>query len=508
MKERRQAIRTFIENGKTVVKEVTVIVDAEEEKVKKAVVEEATSDIKIVDLTEPEPKPVVQVGTNANTQATIWLPVIKRIKLEGTKTIDLTDYAFKKREVKETMMEKLLTKMKALEETGVIYETIEIYVKDGVSYYYLPKEVTNQLGFFYGCGTTIIIDGEKFKATKTTPVYRYQWTKCQGLTSHAKKWLLPKTTFTFDEIQEYGAYVQEQVKSSRNKAWSHAEHLFRMVQSREFDKATVFQPNTKVYKEGTANRYLKKQLIALIPASKIVDKHANVTKLFDDKGKTVIKVDYDVEDMFQQLVLTETERAELDIKRTAYGIDDDNIHYMEVNVETEHGYAQSIPQVYLGKSTHSIKSSYAGGDASVQAESNKTKNVSIYSQPEHFEAKAYINYNVLKQYEKYGLLDPDYELCSVCGLPTRKDKAICNNCNTDRGDMDIRIRVLELYAEASHLSRKKGFKLPEDIFETLERLAIEDSEYKDVELVYYAYTDDVPRIANTGNRRIPKVEVK
>ena len=482
--------------------------DAEEEKVKKAVVEEATSDIKIVDLTEPEPKPVVQVGTNANTQATIWLPVIKRIKLEGTKTIDLTDYAFKKREVKETMMEKLLTKMKALEETGVIYETIEIYVKDGVSYYYLPKEVTNQLGFFYGCGTTIIIDGEKFKATKTTPVYRYQWTKCQGLTSHAKKWLLPKTTFTFDEIQEYGAYVQEQVKSSRNKAWSHAEHLFRMVQSREFDKATVFQPNTKVYKEGTANRYLKKQLIALIPASKIVDKHANVTKLFDDKGKTVIKVDYDVEDMFQQLVLTETERAELDIKRTAYGIDDDNIHYMEVNVETEHGYAQSIPQVYLGKSTHSIKSSYAGGDASVQAESNKTKNVSIYSQPEHFEAKAYINYNVLKQYEKYGLLDPDYELCSVCGLPTRKDKAICNNCNTDRGDMDIRIRVLELYAEASHLSRKKGFKLPEDIFETLERLAIEDSEYKDVELVYYAYTDDVPRIANTGNRRIPKVEVK
>lgn len=488
---------------------------------------------KIKTIIPDEPvKPEVKVETpnkkqadiDINTTSPVWIPLISVIKLEGTKPIDLTKYAFKKKAEKEVMLEHLLDKMRAKEQSGTIYERIEITTEDSVKFLNIPKTLTNQLGFFYGCGTTIVIDGNEFKAIKTKPVYRYLWVKCEGLSDHAKKYL-NKPTFTYDEIQKYGKFVTDKVEQSRKRAWSHAEAFFRQVSVIQSEVVTVFQPNNKVYKEVSAHNYLRKQLAELLPETKVVrGVLKDYVKKYEDKGKLKIKIDYknSTEELFQQLVLTKEQHAELDIKRQGYGLDDDNIDYMEINVQTENGYAQGIPQVYLGKSTHSIKSSYAGGDASTVAESNKTKSVSIWSKPEHFEAKAYINYNVLKAYESYStiddngvmreydrykMLDVDYELCSECGLPTRKDRAVCDNCNVDRAEIDIRLKVLELYAEATRLSKKLGIELPENIFEILERLAIEESDYRNIDLAYYAYADTMPTMINTGNRRLPRFEV-
>lgn len=474
MKKKRKALRTFIENGKTVTKEVTVVMDNIEEK--PAPIKEAKSPVKVIDLTDSKPE---KTGISINTQATAWFATIIKTKIEGTKEIDLTNYVFKKKEQKEVMMANLLNKMKAVE---TIPERVEISVDPEINYYFIPETLTNQLGWYFACGSTIVIDGEEFKPLKVTPVLSYKF-KSRAIPLHFKNWL-GKDTFTPDDIKDYNNYVVEEITKTRKELWSHAEYFYRMVQSTQFEKAIVYQPNKKVYKELTTHQWLDKQLLQLLPASKIIRDNVKLKKGYKD-NKPTFEIDYkntDTEELFQQLTLSEVEAAELSLKRNAYGLGDDNIHYIETNEATEHGYAQSIPQVYLNKTTRNISSGYAGGDFNTQASSNKTKNVSIYSVEEHFEAKAYLNYNILKQYEKYEMLDMDYELCPICNQPTVKRRPICDSCGAELGEMDVRIRTLELYAQASRLSVKRGIELPENILETLEGLAIQDSEYDILEL--------------------------
>lgn len=445
-------------------------------KAKKVIVEEAKSPIKVIDLTDSKPE---KTGISIHTQAKAWFATIVKTPLEGTKTIDLTSYAFKKKEQKEVMMANLLKKMKAVE---VIPERVEISVDPEVNYYYIPETLTNQLGWYFACGATIVIDGEEFKPLKVKPVLSYKFENRQ-IPQHFKRWL-KKDTFTMDDIKAYNDYVVEEITKSRKELWSHAEYFYRRVQSTKFESAIVYQPNKKVYKELTAHQWLNKQLLQLLPASKIVRDNMKLKKGFKD-NKPTFEIDYkntDTEEIFQQLTLSEVERAELNLKRNAYGLGDDNIHYIETNEATEHGYALSIPQVYLNKTTRNISSGYAGGDFHTQASSNKTKNVSIYSVEEHFEAKAYLNYQTLKLYENLEMLDMDYELCPICKQPTVKRRPICDSCGAELGEMDVRIRTLELYAQASRLSAKQGIELPEDILERLERLAIQDSEYDILEL--------------------------
>ena len=474
---KKKALRTFIENGKQVTKEVTVVVDNIEEKPAPTNrVEEVESPVKVIDLTDSKPE---KKGISINTQAKAWFATIIKTPLEGTKEIDLTNYVFKKKEQKEVMMANLLNKMRAVE---VIPERVEIFVDSGVNYYYIPETLTNQLGWYFACGATIVIDWVEFKPIKVKPVLSYKFEN-RTLPQHFKKWL-KKDTFTMDDIKAYNDYVVAEVTKARKEIWSHAEYFYRMVQSTKFESAIVYQPNKKVYKEMTAHQWAQKQLLQLLPASKIVRDNVKMKKGYKD-NKPTFEIDYkntDIEDIFQQLTLSEVERAELNLKRDAYGLGDDNIHYIETNEQTEHGYAQNIPQVYLNKTTRNISSRYAGGDFDTQASSNKTENVSIYSVEEHFEAKAYLNYHMLKFYEKYELLDVDYELCPICHQPTVKRRPVCDSCGAHLGEMDVRMRVLELYAQASRLAVKRGIELPENILEILERLAIQDSEYDILEL--------------------------
>jgi hypothetical protein len=435
-------------------------------------VEEVKPPVKVIDMTDSKPE---KKGISINTQAKAWFATILKTRLEGTRTIDLTNYVFKKKEQKEVMMANLLEKMKAVE---VIPERVEIYVDSGVNYYYIPETLTNQLGWFFACGTTIVIDEVEFKPIKVKPVLSYKFEN-RTLPSHFKKWL-KKDTFTMDDIKAYNDYVVAEVTKARKEIWSHAEYFYRMVQSTKFESAIVYQPNKKVYKELTAHQEAQKQLLQLLPATKVIRDNVKTKKVYKD-NKLMFETDYkntDIEGIFQQLTLSEVERAELNLKRNGYGLGDDNIHYLEVNVQTEHGYAQGIPQISLGKTTRIVPARDTGEDFNTK----KPENVGIYSVEEHFEAKAYLNYHMLKFYEKYELLDVDYELCPICHQPTVKRRPVCDSCGANLGEMDVRIRVLELYAAANRLADKRGTKLPENILEMLERLAIQDSEYDILEL--------------------------
>ena len=435
-------------------------------------VEEAKPPVKVIDMTDSKPE---KKGISINTQAKAWFATILKTPLGGTRTIDLTNYVFKKKEQKEVMMANLLSEMKAVD---TIPERVEIFVDSGVNYYYIPETLTNQLGWFFACGATIVIDEIEFKPIKVKPVLSYKFEN-RTLPSHFKKWL-KKDTFTMDDIKAYNDYVVAEVTKARKEIWSHAEYFYRMVQSTKFESAIVYQPNKKVYKELTAHREAQKQLLQLLPASKIVRDNVKMKRGYKD-NKPTFEIDYrntDTEGIFQQLKLSEVERAELNLKRNGYGLGDDNIHYLEVNVQTEHGYAQGVPQVALGKITRIVPARDTGEDFNTK----KTENVGVYSVEEHFEAKAYLNYHMLKFYEKYELLDVDYELCPICHQPTVKRRPICDSCGANLGEMDVRIRVLELYAQASRLADKRGTKLPKNILETLERLAIQDSEYDILEL--------------------------
>lgn len=439
-------------------------------------VEEVESPVKVIDMTDSKPE---KKGISINTQAKAWFATILKTPLGDARTIDLTNYVFKKKEQKEVMMANLLNKMRAVE---VIPERVEIYVDSGVNYYYIPETLTNQLGWFFACGTTIVIDEVEFKPIKVKPVLSYKFEN-RTLPSHFKKWL-KKDTFTMDDIKAYNDYVVTEVTKARKEIWSHAEYFYRLVQSTKFESAIVYQPNKKVYKELTAHQEAQKQLLQLLPASKIVRDNVKMKRGYKD-NKPTFEIDYrntDTEDIFQQLTLSEVERAELNLKRNGYGLGDDNIHYLEVNVKTEHGYAQGVPQVALGKITRIVPPKHTGKDFDTKKTSNKIENVGVYSVEEHFEAKSYLNYQMLKFYEKYELLDVDYELCPICHQPTVKRRPICDSCGANLGEMDVNIKTLELYAQANRIASERNITLLPEAFEALQRVAIQDSEYDILDL--------------------------
>ena len=330
-------------------------------------VEEVKPPVKVIDLTDSKPE---KKGISINTQAKAWFATILKTPLEGTRTIDLTNYVFKKKEQKEVMMANLLNKMRAVD---TIPERVEIYVDSGVNYYYIPETLTNQLGWFFACGTTIVIDEVEFKPIKVKPVLSYKFEN-RTLPSHFKKWL-KKDTFTLDDIKAYNDYVVTEVTKARKEIWSHAEYFYRMVQSTKFESAIVYQPNKKVYKELTAHQEAQKQLLQLLPATKVIRDNVKTKKVYKD-NKLMFETDYkntDIEGIFQQLTLSEVERAELNLKRNGYGLGDDNIHYLEVNVQTEHGYAQGITQISLGKTTRIVPARDTGEDFNTK----KIENVGV-----------------------------------------------------------------------------------------------------------------------------------
>ena len=84
---------------------------------------------------------------------------------------------------------------------------------------------------------------------------------------------------------------------------------------------------------------------------------------------------------------------------------------------------------------------------------------------------------MLKFYEKYELLDVDYELCPICHQPTVKRRPICDSCGANLGEMDVNIKTLELYAQANRIASERNITLLPEAFEALQRVAIQDSEY-------------------------------
>lgn len=361
-----------------------------------------------------------------NTQATVSINVINKVKVEGTRTINMTDLAYADRETSEQATTALVTELRQLH---TIPEKIVIMANKDVKYYYINKELVNQLGYFYGAGTEITIDNHTFK-TSGEPVFRYTWTTGhKGLTEHAKRYFGKE--FTFDGLYKYNQYVADMVKEYNRKVWTHTEEFFRQVSHVKFGQARVMQPNKKIYMEEHREEYLRKQLMELLPKTRV---------------------------SFENMKLTEEQQQYLNTRRQAYGIDSDTLEYWEIPVETEHGYAQDIPQVYLSKRVRSLRSSYAGGDLNEIADSNTTINSSFTTKQQYFEAKAYINYGLLKEYERLNALEEGYTICKKCGLPTKSEHAFCDVCHTLRPEPKT-----EIEAAIKYFTTKLADKLPETI---------------------------------------------
>lgn len=510
----KKAKQMIIENGKTVVREVNVVMDTPKAKPVKAEVAATVAPVRNYVETRRQEQPI-----SVDTKARLFVVELKRVTyLDEPVVIDLTNYAKAPYEQREAKTEQLINILRSYYNNGVIPGSIEF--KADVRYV-IPETVTNQLGFLYGAGSIIIINGHEFINPKPGTLLRYNILKGhEGLTEQAKTYFGTKQ-FTLSGLQFFNQKAIAQGTESYNKAWAQAEAFFRQVMTTEIEGVTVFQPNQKVYKEVTAQRYLKRQLMEITPVTQIVKDNMKVTKKYFGHNSIYVKVDYEqtADLVLGKLVLSEEQQLELDLKRAAYGIDHDNIHYMEVNVETPHGYAQSIPQVYLGKSVHSVSSGYAGGDAHTQANSNKTKNVSIWSQETHFNVKAYVNYNILKAYEKYGLLEEGYAICDKCGMPTKSEHAYCDVCGQLRDEAKtlINTTVKEVTDATKAILKRNNvspklvqYRLTALSEEVLYRMDFTDLEVKDGKIVQKQEpTERIEVYAEVkapgnGNRRLPK----
>lgn len=391
---------------------------------------------------------------STTTNARLNINVITVTPVTGVKTINMTAYTKASRELKEEAMTSLLTELRNV---TAIPAQVVISVAQDIQYYFVPQTLTNQLGYFYGVGSEIIIDGISFKRDKAEKTYRYTYTKGhEGLTEHAKRYF--GNEFDLEGLQQYNNFVASTIQANNKKIWSHAEDFFRKVSTAPFNKAVVMQPNKKVYLETHKEQYVERQLKELIPATGKID--------------------------FNQMMLTPEQQTYLDARRTAYGLDNDYFEYMEVNIKTEHGYAQGIPQVYLSQRVRSIKSSYAGGDNSEETPMNGQANVSIYSQQQYFAQKAYMNYVMLKQYEKLGVMDEDYVICPVCKMPTRKTHAFCDVCHEIRPDVqsEVESKVNEYCISlAEHLPKYMDSEMYAKIFNfALEELGYTDNQSEDI----------------------------
>lgn len=386
---------------------------------------------------------------STETKAKLGINCIKAIKLEGTIRIDLTRYVFLTRAEKDVFIDGMLYKMRSwgmgtTEETNEDGEKItrthspvpavlELTVQDKVDYYSIPHRLTNQLGYFYGQGTEIVIDGVPFQADCPRKAFRYQWeSQHSGLTDHAKKYFGKE--FSVAQLAGYNKYVVDSVKEQNKLVWELAREFFLTVSTyKGLDKATVYQPNKKIYYETHIEETIQRQLERLLP---VQVRH---------NGRMVTFKDYK---------LTEAEMLELETFRRAYSLPDDNFEVWTTSKWTEHGYAQDITQIYADKQIRSLKTGYVGDlfnerkdasgtkhyDASANEFRAKGEDKSLFTNSKPFEQKAFVNHSLLQQYQALGVMDSEYVMCQ-CKMPTLKNEAYCRHCNKLREDVLTEIRV-------------------------------------------------------------------
>lgn len=359
-----------------------------------------------------------KMKVNNNAQVTLSINVISAVKLEGTVyTQDSEQLMLLKRE-------------------AVLPEKIVLSIPEYFHFYAVGSDLLNELAFYYGVGTTIIIGHKSFQNKKPVTLLKYQYTKRTGLTNHAKKYF-KDGTFTLDGLYAYNGYVANNVILNNKKAWQYAESFYKLVYKtfRNDEIVRVYSPNAKTYWEAEAE----------------------------------IEYTHDMQDIKgDNNILTKEQEAELDTLRKYYDIPSDTYYTWIIKRQTDNGYTEE-PQILTA---YEAKTLYSEEKKSA----NEQRFISTKEIPSS--KLAYNNYQLLQAYKEMGILKEGYAMCPICGLPTKSEHLYCDNCgNVSEANQQL---ISEKIAEYRLiLSRTNIETLSAEQYTNMTSLAIEELGFTD-----------------------------
>lgn len=342
---------------------------------------------------------------------------------------------------------------------------------------FIQAELLNELKFFYGIGTKIILGDKVFLNKKPVKLVKYTPEKMAGLTNHAKEYFKQKRNkkfpgFTYQELYDYNSYVNQLVRINNKTAWLSGRHFDHLVR-------TTFL-------------------------------NTNIIPMFKDKR--ICKEVYAQQEFIKDIPyygqkLDPIRKQELELNRHKYDIPSDTMEFRMNMVQTESGYTES-PVIELSHKEYTINSSYAGNHFGQAKYIDKSEEKRIMTNPIELSGKAIDNYKLLEAYKEYGITKMGYVICEKCGSLIKEDHAFCDYCDSMRSEVKEELNK----AVDDMLST---IKVPQKYHNFVVDMAIEDSKYIDVEacMGFYKRKEDVlekieyyseVKAQGSGNRRKAK----
>lgn len=355
---------------------------------------------------------------NNNAQVTIGINVISTVKLEGV------------------LINPELETLQYSKRNPVLPERIVLTIPEYYTYFAVGDTMLNELAFYYGVGTEIVIGHRVFKNKKPNTLLKYQYTKRSGLTNHAKKYF-KEGKFTVYGLYKYNGYVAENVIASNKRAWQYAESFYKLVYKtfRNDEIVRVYSPNAKTYWEAEAE----------------------------------IEYTHDMQDIKgDDNILTKEQQTELDTLRKYYDIPSDTYYTWIIKRQTDNGYTEE-PQILTA---YEAKTLYS--------EEKKSANAQRFISTKEIPSSklAYNNYQLLQAYKEMGILKEGYSMCPICGLPTKSEHLYCDNCGkVSEANQQLISEKIEEYKLI--LSTTNVVSMPPEAQTKLYTLAIEELGFTD-----------------------------
>lgn len=342
---------------------------------------------------------------------------------------------------------------------------------------FIQAELLNELKFFYGIGTKIILGDKVFLNKKPVKLVKYTPEKMVGLTNHAKEYFKQKRNkkypgFTYQELYDYNSYVNQLVRINNKTAWLPGRHFDHLVRTTFLNTNIIPMFNDKrICKEV----YAQQEFIKDIP-------------YYGQKLDPICK-------------------QELELYRHNYDIPSDTMEFRIRMVQTESGYTES-PVIELAHKEYTINSSYAGTQFGQAKYIDKSEEKRIMTNPVEMSGKAVENYKLLEAYKNYGIPKMGYVICEKCGNMIKEDHAFCDCCDSMRSEVKVEL-------DKAVNDMQSVLKVPERYLNFVIDLVIEDSQYIDVEscMGSYKQKEDVlekieyyseVKSPDSGNRRKAK----
>lgn len=416
-----------------------------------------------------------------DTDKTLTIFKIEPRKLSGGYIINLKD-ATKYNEMENSyyMDADTITNLQENRKSDSPYSKIWVQLEvseNPVELTFIQAELLNELKFFYGIGTKIILGDKVFLNNKPVKLVKYTPEKMAGLTNHAKEYFKQKRNkkvpgFTYQELYDYNSYVNQLVRINNKTAWLSGRHFDHLVR-------TTFL-------------------------------NTNIIPMFKDKR--ICKEVYAQQEFIKDIPyygqkLDPTCKQELELYRHKYDIPSDTMEFRMNMVQTESGYTES-PVIELSHKEYTINGSYAGNQFGQAKYVDKSEEKRIMTNPIELSGKAVENYKLLEAYKSYGITKMGYVICEKCGSTIKEDHAFCDCCDSMRSEVKEELNK----AVDDMIST---IKVPQKYLNFVVDMAIEDSKYIDIEacMGFYTRKEDVlekieyyseVKSPSSGNRRKTK----